>query len=215
MSTWDLFYNNTGRSVLKWTHYFPAYERHFSPWRNRSLTFIEIGVLGGGSLEMWYKYFGPLATIIGIDINPACKEYERAGINVRIGDQSDPKFLQSVIDEFGIPDIVLDDGSHIAEHQRASFEFFYPRMPKNSVYMVEDLHTSYWPSHNGGINNPNSFVNYSKNLIDQLNADWDQSGQVTPTQFTRETLTMSYYDSIIVFEKGNIPIKESWSSGRS
>jgi hypothetical protein len=156
-----------------------------------------------------------LATIVGIDINPNCSRFQGHGLNVRIGDQSDPVFLQSLIDEFGVPDIVIDDGSHIMEHQQASFEFLYPKMIKNSCYLVEDVHTSYWASHNGGIDKPTSFVNYSKNLVDQLNARWDESGKVKSNQFTQETLSICYYDSIIVFEKGNKPIQEQWTSGRA
>lgn len=52
----------------KWAHYFPIYERHFSWYVNKSLTFLEIGVARGGSLQMWQRYFGPLAKIVGIDI---------------------------------------------------------------------------------------------------------------------------------------------------
>jgi hypothetical protein len=60
---------------------------------------------------MWKRYFGPHATIIGIDINPKCKAYEEDQIAIRIGEQQDVTFLNSVLDEFGAPDIVLDDGS--------------------------------------------------------------------------------------------------------
>ena len=64
MSLWQDFLNNDRRVIQKWTHYFPVYERHFSPWRNKSLTFLEIGVSRGGSLQMWQRYFGPMAKII-------------------------------------------------------------------------------------------------------------------------------------------------------
>ena len=45
----------------------------FSKYRNKEITFIEIGVLNGGSLFMWRDYFGPHARIIGIDLNPEIK----------------------------------------------------------------------------------------------------------------------------------------------
>ena len=196
------FADHKGRPMLKWHHYFPVYEKHFSSWVNKPVTFLEMGVLHGGSLQMWRKYFGPLATIIGIDINPACKNYEEIGVNIRIGDQSDPVFLQSIIDEFGIPDIIIDDGSHISTHQKASFEFWYHRMLKNGCYLIEDAHTSYWsdPFWKGG---PDSIMEYSKNLVDRLNADHTND----PDEFTRNTWCMSFYDSMIVFERGLIPLK--------
>lgn len=212
MSLWEDFLNNKQREVCKWTHYFPIYEKYFSSWKNKTLTFLEIGVCKGGSLQLWSKYFGPLATIVGIDINSACSSMEDVNVKVRIGDQSNTSFLQSIIDEFGIPDIILDDGSHMQDHIKASFEFFYPKMHKNSIYMVEDLHTAYWPSH-GGVE-ASSFINYSKNLIDNLNAD-HTNGKFVSNDFTKTTFGIHYYDSIVVFEKGEIKLKKALTTGVS
>src|SRR5689334_4356806 len=136
MNLWQDFLINDGKIVDKWVHYFPVYERHLSWWRNRSLTFLEIGVSMGGSLQMWQRYFGPLAKIVGIDIEHGCKEHEAPGIHVRIGDQSSEDFLASVIDEFGVPDVVLDDGSHQMDHISKTFNYLYPKLPKNGVYLV-------------------------------------------------------------------------------
>src|SRR5437899_12826681 len=171
MTLWQDFLTHDGYPIDKWAHYFPIYDRHFSWYANKSLTFLEIGVAKGGSLQMWQRYFGPLAKIVGIDLNPKCKEHEAPGIFVRVGDQSDPAFLQSLIDEFGAPDVVLDDGSHQMHHIVATFNFLYQRLPKNGVYMVEDLHTAYWKEYGGGKDEPGSFVNVAKHFIDQLNAD--------------------------------------------
>ncbi len=211
MSLWQDFLTNPGKEIHKWVHYFPIYERHFSPWQNRSLTFIEIGVSGGGSLQMWQRFFGPLAKIVGIDINPDTKKHQQPGIFVRIGDQSDPVFLQKIIDEFGIPDIVLDDGSHRMHHILQSFSFLYPQMPKNGVYMVEDLHTAYWQEYGGGVEEPGSFVNISKQFIDQLNADHSR-GALEPDDITRQTFSICCYDSVIVYEKGDVWLKEAWAT---
>ena len=211
MDLWRDFQTNQGKNIHKWEHYFPVYERHFAPWRGRSLTFLEIGVAKGGSLQMWRRYFGPLARIVGIDIDKQCKSHEAPGVFVRIGDQSDPRFLQSLIDEFGPFDVVLDDGSHEMDHLRKTFAFLYPLVPKNGVYMVEDLHTAYWEKFGGGRDNPNSFINYAKTLIDELNAD-HTFGAVAPTPFTRQTYAMCFYDSMIVFEKGDVWRKVSVES---
>jgi cephalosporin hydroxylase len=202
MTLWETFLDHRGNQIPKWTHYFPIYERHFAPWRNRSFTFLEIGVLQGGSAHMWTRYFGPLATIVGIDIDPACQQHQGLNINVRIGDQSDPAFLQSVIDEFGVPDVVLDDGSHQQHHINTTFEFLYPQMRKGSIYMIEDLHCSYWDSHSGGLNNPNTFINKSKAYIDQLNIQFT-NGELAPNPVLANTFAINYYNSIVVLEKGN------------
>ena len=143
----------------------------------------------------------PMANIVGIDIDKRCAAHSAEGINVRIGDQSDAAFLQSVIDEFGVPDVVLDDGSHQMAHIAATFDFLYSKMPKNGVYLVEDLHTAYWPKFGGGLNEPANFFNLAKAMVDQLNAD-HTLGAVTPDAFTRDTLSIAFYDSVVVFEKG-------------
>ena len=201
MTLWADFLNNDKRLIHKWKHYFPAYERHFKEFVNKSTTFIEIGCGQGGSLQMWKRYFGPHARIIGVDINPECKAFEEDQVEVRIGDQSDPKLLQSLIDEFGPPDIVLDDGSHVMNHIKATFNFLYPLMPKNGVYMVEDLHTAYWDEFEGGLRKSSTFIELSKDLIDELNAEHTR-GALPPSQFTNSTLSMHFYDSIVVFERG-------------
>lgn len=118
-------------------YYFPAYESHFSRFRSRSLLILEIGCGDGGSLQMWKRYFGPLAQIVGIDIRPECKELEEDQITVRIGDQSDAVFLSSLVEEFGPSDIVLDDGSHMMGDMVAAFSTLYPAMSKNGVWICE------------------------------------------------------------------------------
>lgn len=214
MSLWGTFLSQTDPPVYKWTHYFPIYERHFSQHRNRSLTFLEIGVAWGGSARMWSRYFGPMTKIIGIDIDPKCKEQEHNNISIRIGDQSDPHFLQSIIDEFGVPDIVLDDGSHQQNHVNSTFEFLYPKMGKNSVYMIEDLHTAYWPEWQGGLTNPNTFINKSKGYIDQLNLQHTK-GALERNLILDNTFSISFYDSIAVFEKGDPFAKKNIWSGNN
>jgi hypothetical protein len=194
------FLNNNGKLMHKWIHYFPVYEKHFSKFVNQSLIFWEIGVSKGGSLQMWRKYFGPFAKIIGIDIDPKCKSHEDNQIHICIGDQSDTIFLQSVIDKHGVPDVVLDDGSHQMKHIRETFDFLYPKVSKNGVYMVEDLHTAYMGSFGGGLKREGTFIEHCKDLIDSLNSRHHvhSSGG---GQFANSTYSMSFYDSIVAFEK--------------
>jgi hypothetical protein len=201
LNLWSSFLTNDGRLIHKWKHYFPIYERHFREFVYKPVTFIEIGCGRGGSLQMWKRYFGPHARIVGIDILPECKEFEEDQIEIRIGAQQDLQFLENVIAEFGAPDIVLDDGSHVMSHVIASFQFLYPRVAKNGVYLVEDLHTAYWEEYEGGLRKPATFIELSKNLLDELNADHSR-GALVPTEFTQTTLSMHFYDSVVVFEKG-------------
>ena len=201
MSLHDLFLNNQGRPIHKSGHYFFAYERHFGRFVGQPLTFLEIGAGNGGSSQMWKRWFGPLARIVTIDINEVCRQYADEQVSVRIGDQSDASFLQSILDEFGAPDAILDDGSHQMPHVTASFEFLYDRMTATGVYMIEDMHTAYWPDYGGGRGDPRSMIERFKGLIDDLNADHVRDGSVAPTSFTNKTIAMTAYDSILVFEK--------------
>lgn len=213
MSLWQDFMCHKGRHVTKWTHYFPIYERFFSQFRNKPIIFMEIGVMGGGSLDLWCRYFGPQAQIIGIDINPYCEQFNAPpNVHVRIGDQSDPDFLQKIYDEFGAPDIVLDDGSHMMDHVSKTFEFFYPKITTHGVYMVEDMHTAYWEEYGGGVGRPGSFIEYAKTLIDKLNADHSR-GILESDAFTRHTQGISFFDSMVVFERGTIWNKQYVSRG--
>jgi hypothetical protein len=68
--------------------------------------------------------------------------------------------------------------------------------------MVEDLHTAYWDEYEGGYQKSTTFIELCKNLIDELNADHIRDG-LSPTEFTRSTLSMHLYDSVAVFEKGS------------
>lgn len=211
MNLWNIFLNHKGPPIYKWISYFPIYEKHFSRFVNQSITFIEIGAGLGGSAEMWRKYFGPNATIVSIDNREECKSYETEGINVRIGDQSDKKFLANIIEEFGNPDIILDDGSHMQDHVNITFDFLYSRLANNGVYLVEDLHTAYWKDYKGGLKKKNTFIETTKNLIDQLNAH-ETRGQLDPTYITNNTSSINIYRSIIAFEKEVIkPFKPLFS----
>jgi hypothetical protein len=207
MTLYGTFLNHSGKTIHKWTHYFPIYEKHFQRYVNRPLLVFEIGVQNGGSAEMWRKYFGPYAQIIGIDIDPICKQMESDQIEIRIGDQSDENFLASLIEEFGSPDVVIDDGSHVMSDLSRTFHYLYPLTRSDGVYFVEDLHTCYWPEFGGGLQKPESFIEIAKNLIDELNAIHTR-GELLETQFSKETTGIHFYDSCIVFERGRNILKK-------
>jgi cephalosporin hydroxylase len=212
MSLYSLFLDNRGRNINKNAHYFHVYEKHFSKHVNAASTFLEIGTGHGGSAQMWKRYFGPLARIVSIDISAKCKRYEDEQVAIRIGDQTDTQFLQSVLDEFGAFDMVLDDGSHMMKDVRATFDFLYGKIAPNGVYMIEDLHTAYWPEFGGGFRAPDSFIEFSKDRVDDLNAPHSR-GSVPPSDFMRQTTSIHFYDSIIVYERGGYVSRKSLTRG--
>ncbi|MEZ2225947.1 MAG: class I SAM-dependent methyltransferase [Microcoleus sp.] len=199
------FENNQANLIFKWMHYFEIYERHFSRFRNKEVYIVEIGVFHGGSLQMWRDYFGANATIYGVDINNQCKKFEEERIKILIGDQGDKSFLKTLKEQCPRIDILIDDGSHLMEHLKTTFEELFPHISENGVYLAEDLHTCYWSEFGGGYKNSNSFIEYTKNLIDQLNGYHSKDTEsFRVSDFTRSAQSIHYYDSVVVIEKRKV-----------
>jgi len=208
------FRANKKRLIHKWVHYFEIYHRHFERFRGRKVTVLEFGVSHGGSLQMWRNYFGRKAVIYGVDIDPRCAKLGGPHIKVFIGDQEDRGFLQSIADEIGPVDVLIEDGGHTMAQQIATFEVFYPQMDPDGVFLIEDLHTSYWKSYGGGYRRPGTFIEYAKGLTDQLNAWHSREEGFVVDEFTRTTKSVHFYDSIIVFERGTVPPPHAEKTGR-
>jgi len=181
-------------------HYFDIYERHFERFRGKGPIVLEIGVFGGGSMEMWREYFGPGCKIIGVDINPACKAHEAEDIEIFIGSQDDAAVMDAIQLKYPQIDIAIDDGSHLSPHQIASFQLLYHRISPRGVYLVEDTHANYWPNYEGGLKRPGTFIEFCKDKVDEIGAATSQ-GALEPTPFTLSTDSITFYDSVVVFEK--------------
>jgi cephalosporin hydroxylase len=214
MNLWNEFKNNKHKIIHKWSHYFPIYDQILLEYRNKNINVLEIGVLDGGSLELWHRYFGPNALIVGIDnhFQPNSKglSFDNPMIQFRKGDQQDTIFLSEIVKEFEGFDIIIDDGSHISKQIIASFKTLYPIVSKNGIYIIEDTHTSYWSSHGGGLKLPNTTIEFFKELVDELNA---MHIKILPvTDFSKQTHSISFYNSMIVIKKGGSRWKQAVSS---
>ena len=197
----DFFNRHQGRLMSKWTYYFDVYHRHFARYRGTACTIVEIGVYHGGSLEMWRDYFGPRARIIGVDIEERARALAAAGTEILIGDQEDPGFLNQLAEKAGSIDILIDDGGHHMQQQVNTLLHLYPHIAANGVYLCEDLHTSYWEEFGGGLRQPQTFIEFSKRLIDKLNAFHSRDDELIADGYTASTQSMHYYDSMLVIEK--------------
>lgn len=195
------FNTNKGRLIHKYMHYFDVYERHFARFRNQEVVILEIGVSHGGSLQMWRDYFGPRAKIYGIDVNPECRKLEEEHIKIFIGSQSDKNFLREIKKSIPPIDILIDDGGHNMRQQIVSYEELFPHVKENGIYLIEDLHTSYWLRYGGGHKRKGTFIEYSKNFIDALQAFHSRQKSLRVNAFTTSVDSLHYYDSILVIEK--------------
>jgi SAM-dependent methyltransferase len=202
---WSDFLTNQQLPIHKWAHYFPVYEEALQRYRNRSCTLLEIGCNKGGSLHLWKRHLGPYAQIIGLDINPDSKQAESEQIHVRIGSQSDSDVLAGLVESFAPFDIVIDDGSHVMSDINTSFRHLFDHVSMDGVYIVEDLHTAYWDEFEGGMGQDNSFIEFSKSVIDAMHARYIRGAQCCD-DFTmnvaKQTRSLRISDSIIVYEKG-------------
>ena len=192
---------------IKWSNYFNIYENLLSRFINKKIIFVEIGIGDGGSLFMWRKFLGKKAKIIGIELNPDAKKLEKYGFKIFIGDQSDVSFLRNVKAKIPRVDILIDDGSHRAKDQKATFEEMYYHVRKPGVYLIEDIEQIYWK--NKDKDSPDNFMTHMKNKIDEMNIRRSMHGKIsysypfkdTEVRFTNSTNSITFYDNVIVLEK--------------
>ena len=77
-----------------------------------------------------------------------CKNFEKEGVSVFIGDQNNPEHLEECIKTYGADyDLIVDDGSHYGEHIVTSFKTLYPYLKEGGIYIIEDLHAAQLDEH--------------------------------------------------------------------
>jgi len=145
----DKFGSDKGSKKHRYTE---LYHMLFSPYRDKQINFLEMGLLIGGpehgnnagretgdlpSIRMWLEYFSK-ANITGLDISDfsffederfefvQCDMDERANITDAMADC--PTF-----------DIVIDDASHASHHQQNAFLEIFPKLASGGLYIIEDL----------------------------------------------------------------------------
>lgn len=159
-------------------NYLVQYERIIGHLKDEPITLLEVGYggyhypnRGGQSMRMWREYFST-ASIHAFDI------YIKTNIPpntfLHIASQDSPEQLEAAIRSVGQPDLIIDDGSHISPLTITTFKTLFPHLKKGGIYIVEDLHTSYWGLATDGTDfkggdHPDTIMNYMKTLTDTLN----------------------------------------------
>ena len=120
-----------------------------------------------GTLIMFICNHCPYVKAVIDDIVQDCKELEKHGFEIYIGSQSDPKFWINFYSRVGKIDILLDDGGHGNMQQIVTLSEAIDNTNDDGIIVTEDMHTSYMKK----FGNPsrNSFVSYTKYLIDVIN----------------------------------------------
>jgi len=118
------------------------YDKFLSGLRETKVKLFEIGCGSDyASFNMWKEYFHN-GQIFSMDIN---EEKVTDNGTVFKGDQNNEDDLQKMINLIGECDIIIDDGSHVPEHQINTFNFLFDKMLKNGgIYIIEDIECNYW-----------------------------------------------------------------------
>lgn len=156
-------------------NYTEIYAQHFAPLRSQSIRFLEIGIGAGNSVLLWEQYF-PNAELHFIDNDPRslfAMKSERTSYHLL--DQEDRDGLEDFASKIGGDfDIIIDDGGHYMHQQIISFQTLFPHLKGGGLYIVEDLHTSYWQEYGGrgDVGLPKAgdgtAIEFLKNLVEDL-----------------------------------------------
>lgn len=191
-STFESYGKSPFRSI-KHSTYFDTYDRLFGPFVGQPITFVEIGVLGGGSLFMWRDFFGEQARIIGIDLNPSAKKWEEFGFEIYVGDQADPAFWKEFFQNVGMVDVLLDDGGHTYQQQAVTFSSSVESIRDGGVLVVEDTHTSYM---RGFGPKSMTFVDLA---LDIVHANNHRFSSLNSKQVDSRTWSVQFFESFVAF----------------
>lgn len=199
-------------------YYTKIYSDYFDVIKDKPLKFLEIGIFYGHSVRMWEAYFSK-AELHFIDIDSSRIEYQSTRSHYHFLDQSNPYALNQFIESTGGDfDIMIDDGGHMMNQQITSFLLLFSALKSGGVYVIEDLHTSYWNHFGGGgtfsdpKSSPTSTIEFLKKLIDDLNyvgaktccashAKIAPDIQAELSLFQAQILSLHFYDGLCLIIK--------------
>lgn len=145
----DRYGSDKGSTKHRYTE---LYHMLFTPYRNRAIAFLEMGLQIGGpehgasadrkttdlpSVRMWLEFF-PKARIHGLDVSDFSWfaadrfTFHRCDMDAR------SKIARVAVDMPGF-DIILDDASHASHHQQNAFLELFPKLKSGGIYIIEDL----------------------------------------------------------------------------
>lgn len=192
-STYNSFRISPNFSI-KHTNYFDIYDSILEKYLGKEITFVEIGILDGGSLFMWRDFFGERARIIGVDLNPEAIKWREYGFEIFIGDQSDPDFWYQFFQAVGDVDVLLDDGGHRNNQQIVTLECALPRILDNGMIIIEDTQTSFMKFESF---HKYTFVNYLATKIQALYARNDEL-RIVKSKYSDLVHSIEFFTGICV-----------------
>lgn len=139
---YKLFFN-AGLKSDKITHHgyhriYPWFLNHFRNYEKVNL--LEIGVDEQNSIHLWLDFF-PEAEITVMDIDDKNVQSCRF---VKLDQSSEKELVKYAKDNNEQHHIIVDDGSHVPEHQMLTLIQLWKTLKPGGVYIIEDIETSYW-----------------------------------------------------------------------
>lgn len=211
---------NTSGKSSKVHNYVEAYANYFHHRRNEPIKLLEIGIHKGHSVQLWENYF-PQGDLHFMDIRFDDIEYHSKRSHYYLADQANVDDLNRVIHETGgCFDVIIDDGGHWMNQQITSFIHLFPHVKSGGLYIIEDLHTSYWQGHGeegcGTTDDPKAgsgtCIEFLKKLIDDVNyvgaRGYGASHVAIPNHleaglnyYQKQIYSIAFYDSLCVITK--------------
>jgi len=192
-STFKSFSNSPYFSI-KHTNYFDVYDKLLTKFVGETITFVEIGILDGGSLFMWRDFLGKNARIIGVDLNPEATKWREHGFEIFIGDQSSSSFWVDFFGEIGDIHVLLDDGGHRNDQQIITTRSVLPHILDDGLIIIEDTQTSFMKFESF---RKYSFVSFLKDKISSLNARSDELS-IKKDVFSNSVYSIEFFTGICV-----------------
>lgn len=191
-------------------NYTEVYARYFAPLQEKPIKFLEIGIHQGASVKLWEEYFKNADLhFMDITLDRVC--YTSSRSHYHLCDQENPAELQQFIKKSGGAfDIIIDDGGHKMNQQITSFATLFPVLKSGGIYVIEDLHTSYWDG--WGHESGKHTIAFLKSLIDEVNfvgAHTTKASHLNLSQDLLQRLTLyqkdiysiHFYDSLAIIIK--------------
>lgn len=192
-------------------NYTEIYARYFAPLKDKPIKFLEIGIWKGYSVKLWEEYFKN-ADLYFFDVTFSQIEYYSQRSHYLLANQDNAQDLQNAMAKTGGDfDVIIDDGGHTMNQQIVSFQTLFPYVKKGGMYIIEDLHTSYWREFGGG-GKAVTTVNYLKSLIDEINfvgvntrrashLDVDPAVLKKLNLYREQIESIHFYDSVAIIIK--------------
>lgn len=132
-------------STDKFQHrYLYVYDELFKGLENEHISLFEIGYASGGSAKLFADFFKK-GSVRCIEINPllvytweaAAIKPRRLTVECKDATTIDEAYFKGL--PGGMPDIVIDDGSHLQEHQLHTVKVVYPILKPGGMLIIEDI----------------------------------------------------------------------------